>query len=103
MATAPKRKIVEEGIVLSKEFKAATQEFTNSEGKVIPAAPDRYIVKVASSGNITKENGLEDTTILEYKVDKAIFETLGYLSKVRVSYNFSSYRMEPLSLEVISK
>ena len=103
MANNTKRKIVEEGIVLSKEFKSATSEFINSDGRKVEAAPDRFIVTVASSCNCTDKLGLENVTVLNHKVDRTLFEKLNYLTKVKVSYNFTSYRLEPLSIELLSK
>ncbi len=98
-----KRPIVEKGIVLCKEFKKATEAFKAQDGSFVPEQPDRYIVKVASSYSITKDNGLEQANILDYKVDKDIFEKLQYLSKVEVMYEMSNGGTnKPLSLTPIN-
>lgn len=99
MATNAKRKIVEEGIVLSKVFKPKTNEFVNSEGKTVPASPDRYIITAVSGEKFDKDTGFEGAQILDYKVEKAIFEKLKALDEVVVAYDFSSYRCTPLSIE----
>ena len=103
MANITKRKIVEDGIVLSKEFKPATQEFTNSEGRKVEAAPDRYVVTVASGESISNDKGMENVTVLNYKVDREVFMKVCYLTKVKATYNFTSYRLEPVSIELLSK
>ena len=44
MAGNIKRMIRENGVVLEKIFKEATDEFKASDGRVVPAQPDRYIL-----------------------------------------------------------
>lgn len=96
------RPIKERGVVLSKEFKEATSEFKTKEGNVIPAQPDRYVVKVASSYDCTKETGLDKPNILDYKVEKEVFDKLTYLTEVEVMYEMSSSGInKPVSLKQI--
>lgn len=104
MANVQKRIVREEGVVICKKFKEKTDAFSiteNGRAKEIPAQPDRYLVTVASSYNVNQDIGLEDANIFEYKVSKEIFETLKYLSKVRVSYEMNSNRCVPMSVELI--
>ncbi len=84
------RPISEKGIVLNKQFKKAMDAFTGSDGRKVDALPDRYVVTVASSFSVSKETGLEKPVILDYKVDKDMFDKLSYLSKVEVVYEMSN-------------
>ena len=84
------RPISERGIVLSKEFKKAMDSFKASDGSIIPAQPDRYVVKVASGYACTKDMGLANPTILDYKVEKELFDKLVYLQEVEVIYEMST-------------
>ena len=96
------RPIKERGVVLSKEFKAATSEFKTKDGSVIPAQPDRYVVKAASSYDCDKEKGLDNPTILDYKVEKEVFDKITYLAEVEVMYEMSSSGTnKPISLKLI--
>ena len=96
-----KKLINETGIVLKKEFKKASDEFEYN-GRTVPAQPDRWVVTVASSGNIDTTTGLDDLTILTYKVTEEEFKILKFLQKVKVSYEFSnSGNNKAVKLEII--
>ena len=95
------RPIKERGVVLSKEFKKATSEFSVN-GSIVPPQPDRYVVKVASSYDCNKETGLDKPNILDYKVEKEIFDKITYLAEVEVMYEMSSSGInKPVSLKLI--
>lgn len=95
------RPIQEEGVVLSKEFKKASEGFTASDGHVVPAQPDRYIVTVASSYQFTADMGFVNPAVLEYKVEKELFDKLKYGTKVLVLYEMSNGNTpKPLSLQL---
>lgn len=85
-----KKLITEIGVVLKKEYKKETQEFTGQDGKKVPAQPERWVISVASSASIDKVEGLSDLTVLDYKVDKSVFDNVSYLDNVRVQYQFAN-------------
>lgn len=85
-----KRPVTERGVVLSKTFKKAISEFKTSDGNVVPAQPDRFVVTVASSYACTKDEGLCEPTILDYKVTQDVFAKLKYLSEVEVTFELST-------------
>lgn len=99
MANNVKRIINEQGIVLSKYMKKATDGFKAQDGRIIAAQPDRYFVKVASSYKIDEVNGLEEVTILDYKVDATNYNKFKYQQTVNVAYEFNTYRLNPISVE----
>ena len=94
------RAITEKGEVLEKVFKEATGEFKGSDGRVIAAQPDRYILRVVSGESVTKENGWKSALVQDYKVDKSTFEKAGLHTAVVVTYDFSSYGPKPISCEL---
>lgn len=97
------RPVMERGIVLSKEFKKATESFKTSDGSLIPAQPDRYVVKVASAYACTKDMGLNNPTIIDYKVEKEVFDKLVYLQEVEVIFELStSGASKPVSLKILA-
>ena len=96
------RPIKEQGVVLSKEVKEATNEFKAKDGSVVPAQPKRFVVMVASSYDCNNETGLGKPTILDYKVDEELFNKIKYLSEVEVIYEMStSGTNKPISLNLI--
>lgn len=97
------RPIMERGIVLSKEFKKATESFKATDGSIIPAQPDRFVVKVASAYACTKDMGLANPTIIDYKVEKEVFDRLTYLQEVEVVFELSSSGTnKPVSLKIVA-
>lgn len=100
MAGNIKRMIKEEGIVLEKIFKGAIEQFKSSDGSVVPAQPDRYILKVVSGEDFSKENGYSQSTVLEYKVEKKVFDRVVYGTPVVVRYEVSNYGAKPDSVEL---
>lgn len=103
MANSIKRMIKEKGIVLEKIFKKATDAFTGSDGRPVPAKPDRYILKCISSEKFNEVDGFEDGTLLEYTVDKNTFDKAKFSTSVLVKYEVSNYGCKADSLELIQK
>lgn len=100
MAGNIKRMIRENGVVLEKIFKEATEEFKASDGRVVPAQPDRYILKCVSGESFLKEKGFSQSTVLEYKVDKQTFDKVVAYSPVIVKYEVSNYGVKADSIEL---
>lgn len=98
MANNVKRMIKENGIVLEKIFKEATEEFRSSDGRVVPAQPDRYILKCVSGEEISKDAGFLNSTVLEYKADKDTYDKVHYGSAVEVKYELSNFGPKPVSV-----
>lgn len=98
MANAIKRMIKEEGKVLEKIIKDATEEFKSSDGRVVPAQPTRYILRVVSGEDFSKENGFVQSTVLDYKTDKETFDKVNAFSDVVVKYEMSNYGAKPMSV-----
>lgn len=100
MANNVKRMIKEDGVVLEKIFKGATDEFRSQDGRVVPAQPDRYFLKVVSGETFKKEIGFINSTVLEYRVEKAIFDKVVAYSPVTAIYELSNFGAKPMSLEL---
>lgn len=100
MAGNIKRMIKEEGIVLEKIFKEATDEFKSSDGRIVAAQPDRYILKVVSGEDYSKDKGFLQSTVLEYKTSKEIYDKVVAYSPVIVRYEVSNYGAKPMSVEL---
>ena len=92
--------IKEEGVVLEKVFKPATSEFKAQDGRVIEAQPDRYILKVVSGEEFSKDTGFSQSTVLEYKTVKEIFDKVIAYSPVIVKYEVSNYGAKVVSVEL---
>lgn len=100
MAMNVRRMIREEGIVLEKIFKEATGEFKSSDGRVVPAQPDRYILKCVSGEVIDKNIGFKNATVLDYKAEKAVFDRVVLYTPVIVKYEVSNFGPKPESVEL---
>lgn len=100
MAGNVKRMIKEEGIVLEKIFKEATNEFKSSDGRVVPAQPDRYVLKVVSGEEFSKEKGFLQSTVLEYKTSKEIFDKVVFNSPVVARYEVSNFGAKADSVQL---
>ena len=101
MANNIKRMISEKGMVLEKIFKKATDGFTGSDGRAVAPQPDRYILKCVSGEDFNAVDGYSQSTVLEYKVEKAIFDNVKFGSKVLVKYEVSNYGAKADSLELL--
>lgn len=100
MANNVKRMIKEEGIVLERILKPATNEFKGSDGRVVPAQPERYILKCVSGEEFNKDDGYMQSTVLEYKVEKTIFDKVVFASPVVVKYEVSSFGAKANSVQL---
>lgn len=100
MANNVKRMIKEDGIVLEKIFKGATEEFKASDGRVVGAQPDRHILKCVSGEDFSKDTGFLNSTVLEYKVDKQVFDKVIAYSPVIVRYEVSNFGAKAVSAEL---
>ena len=100
MANNVKRIIREEGIVLEKIFKKATNEFKGQDGRVVDAKPDRYVVKVASSQLCDQELGLTECSVLDYEIELSLYNKIKYMNAVNVAYELTPYRTIPMSLTI---
>ena len=100
MANNVKRMIKEDGIVLEKIFKEATEEFKTQDGRVVPAQPDRYILKCVSGEDFSKDTGFLNSTVLEYKADKHVYDKVMAYSPVIVKYEVSNFGAKPVSAEL---
>ncbi len=100
MANNIKRMIKEEGVVLEKIFKEATNEFKGSDGRVVPAQPDRYILKCVSGEDYDKNLGFKQSTVLEYKTDRVVYDKVSCYTPVVVRYEVSNYGARAMSIEL---
>lgn len=100
MAGNIKRIIKEEGQVLEKIKKEATPEFKSSDGRVVPAQPDRFILKVVSGEKFTQEDGFVQSTVLDYKVDQSVFNKVKAFTPVVASYEISNYGAKAVCVEL---
>ena len=96
-----KRMIMEEGVVLSKEYIEPKAAWTNFEGKTFEAKPERYILKCASGEEIRPDTGLVNGNVLDYEVSKEVFDSVKYLTKVLCKYEFSTYGSKPQTVSLI--
>ena len=106
-----KKVFKEEGILIVKEFIGGSEEKEYTENgvkKVIPAQPDRYIVKIVSSEDIEDGLGMITPSYAEYTLnsgaefvsnknvkiatneDIEMFSKLKYLDKVYVKLEMST-------------
>jgi len=100
MANNVKRMIKEEGIVLEKILKRATDEFKASDGRIVSAQPERYILKCVSGEDFSKDAGFLNSTVLDYKVDKQVFDKVIAYSPVVVRYEVSNFGAKAVSAEL---
>lgn len=100
MADNVKRMIKEEGIVLEKVFKEASDTKKLSDGRVIEAQPDRYFLKCVSGQEFSKDTGFANSTVLDYKADKQVFDKVVAFSPIVVKYEISNYGAKAVSVEL---
>ena len=98
-----KRMINEDGIVLEKIFKPATNEFKTSSGEIIAAQPDRYILRCVSGEEYSKDVGFVQSTVLDYKTDELTYDKAQAYSAVTVRYEVSNFGAKAVSVEVKDK
>lgn len=84
-----KKLIKEEGFVLSREIKEATEEFKGQDGRVVPAQPKRFMVTVVTSSFVDKNDGMAYMTFHKPAVvEEKIYEKLTYRTPVVVIYEY---------------
>ncbi len=102
---ANKKLIKEEGFVLGREIKEATDEFVSRDGEVIPAQPTRYVVHVLTSSLVDKVDGMSYISQLDYKVTKEEYEKFTYLKKVVAIFECvatdKGFASKPVKLELL--
>jgi hypothetical protein len=100
MADNVKRMIKEDGIVLEKIFKEASDTKKLSDGRVIEAQPDRYILKCVSGYEFSKDTGFSNSTVLDYKADKQVYDKVVAYSPIVVKYELSNFGAKAVSVEL---
>lgn len=100
MANNIKRIIKEEGVVLEKIFKGATEAFVSLDGRQVAPQPDRYILRCVSGEEFSTESGFIQSTVLDYKTEKSVFDKVKCYSPVVVKYEMSNFGAKPQSVEL---
>ena len=73
-----------------------------SDGKLIPAQPDRYILRVVSGEEYKKDVGYVSSNILDYPVEKALWDKAEGFSKVIARFEMS-LKIKPVSIELVKE
>ena len=81
------KKIREQGIVLSKVIKPATERFIINE-KVIEAKPERPTILVAC-GEFDGDNGIQDLVLVPYVVTREEYDRYKFMDEVTAAYEYS--------------
>jgi len=84
-----KKTFKEEGIVLYKEFRKATESFTTTDGGTIPATADRWIVGVICSENFCTDHGFTDRITSEFHVPEADFVLYKFGTKIKAKFEMT--------------
>ena len=96
------KKIKENGIVLSKFIKPASQQYI-IDGRVIEAQPDRPTIVVAC-GEVNGDDGISDVQVARFVVEQSEYEKYKYLDLVQVAYEYNGDgRIKPLEITKLSK
>lgn len=72
------------GLVLGKEFKEASESFTDKNGKVVSAQPDRYVLSIVF-GDKEGELFKGVTVVKNVKVDEKTFNSITKLLPVNIT------------------
>lgn len=91
-----KKTFREEGIVLYREFKKATNEFQDATGKTVQAQPNRWVVGAIFSENFDKENGFLNHFSAEFRVPDQDAEKYTYGAKVVGKFEMTQYGLKPV-------
>lgn len=87
----------QEGIIVSKEYREAKEERT-FEGRIYPATPEKFIVKVVSctAQKFSIENGMSKPVFLDYEVSKEVYAKIKFNNwmKARVGITVVSFGKE---------
>lgn len=86
----------QEGIVISKEYREAKEERKDMNGKLWPASPEKFIVKVVSctARLFSKEMGMNKPMMLDYEIDKDTFQKIDFVQgfpKAKVGFEVQTY------------
>ena len=95
-----KKMITEDGIVISKEYREATEGFTSRDGKEVAPQPERFIILCASGEKVDSDTGVANAVTQEYKVSREEFQQFKFLQRVVCKYEFSSYGCKPVSVTI---
>ena len=101
MANKISRTIAEEGIIVSKEYVEAKGAWTNRDGVLIEARPEKYVLKCVSGEDCRQDVGFSKPVFNEYEVAKEEFEKAKYLQKVLCKYDFSEYGIKPVGVKLL--
>ena len=89
MAVA-KKLIKEEGFVLGREIKKATEEFVGADGRVVPAREQRFVVHCITSSLVDEQDGMSYITTVDFEVDKDTYYKCTYLKKIEGVFEFTA-------------
>lgn len=99
-----KKPIKEEGVIVSKFIKPATNAFVGRDGNEVPARPAQPTVIVVSACDFDPQNGFDGPSLLSYKVDATLFAKLGYSSRVKCKFFvLPNGTLQEDSIELIEK
>lgn len=89
--------IRENGIVLSKKYIEAREAGKSFDGsRTWDAKPEEFVVTVFSADeeDFSKNDGLQNGTLADYKVSPEVYNQLKFGTWVRVKYTASTYNGE---------
>ena len=89
MAVA-KKLIKEDGFVLGREIKKATEEFVGADGRVVPAREQRFVVHCITSSIVDDQDGMSYITAVDFEVDKDTYMKCTYLRKIEGVFEFTA-------------
>jgi len=85
---AAKKLLMEKGLVIGREIKKATEQFVTSDGVVIPAQPDRYIIHVITSSCVDEKDGMQYITEMDFKVTAEEYKQFTYMKQIIATFEF---------------
>ena len=89
MAVA-KKLIKEDGVVIGREIKKATEEFVGADGKVVPAREQRFVVHCITSSIVDDHDGMQYISAVDFEVDKETYMKCTYLKKIEGIFEFTA-------------
>ena len=93
------KKIKEQGIILSKFVKSATESFF-SNGQVVPAMPERPTLLVAC-GEFNGNDGIQDMSIVKFVVEKSEYDRVNFMDEVEAAYEYNGDgKIKPLEITI---
>lgn len=103
----------QEGICISKEYRAAKEARKDLSGRDWPATEEKFIVKVVSgtARHFSEESGIAKPLMLEYEVDRETFQKVvfknGIYQKAKVGFNVRTFgsdtQCKPEYFELLTK